>query len=78
MTDGEKSKNGIDFGTVVGAGAAILAFIFVVQNTGSGTVQLLFWDITMPTWLWALLLFLLGGVSGYFFHWRRRRARRRG
>ena len=30
-----------------------------------------------PAWLWALLLFLLGAVSGYFFAWRRRRARRR-
>ena len=77
MTDSGQSRDGIGFGTVVGVGAAILALIFSVQNTGSGTVEVLFWDFTMPTWVWALLLFLLGGVSGYFFHWRRRRARRR-
>jgi uncharacterized integral membrane protein len=76
MTDGAKAKGGIGFGTIIGGGAALLGLIFIVQNTGSGTVQFLFWDFTMATWVWALLLFLLGGVSGYFFSWRRRRARR--
>ena len=77
MTDGDRARDGIGFGTIIGGGAALLALIFVVQNTGSGTVQFLFWDFTMATWVWALLLFLLGAVSGYFFSWRRRRARRR-
>ena len=77
MTDNDQVKEGVGFGTFVGGGAAILALVFLLQNTGSGTVQFLFWDFTMPTWVWALLLFLLGGVSGDFFHWRRRRARRR-
>ena len=76
MTDGAEAKGGIGFGTIIGGGAALLALIFIVQITGSGTVQFLFWDFTMATWVWALLLFLLGGVSGYFFSWRRRRARR--
>ncbi|MCJ7779328.1 MAG: LapA family protein [Acidimicrobiia bacterium] len=78
MTDTSESKRGIGFGTIVGGGAALLALIFVVQNTGSGTVQFLFWDFTTATWVWALLLFLLGGVSGYFFHWHRSRSRRQG
>jgi uncharacterized integral membrane protein len=77
MADGDGANGGIGFGTIIGGGAALLALIFVVQNTGSGTVQFLFWDFTMATWVWALLLFLLGAVSGYFFSWRRRRARRR-
>jgi uncharacterized integral membrane protein len=77
MTDGDRARDGIGFGTIIGGGAALLALIFVVQNTGSGTVQFLFWDFTMATWVWALLLFLLGAVSGYFLAWRRRRARRR-
>ena len=78
MADGDGTRDGIGFGTIIGGGAALLALIFVVQNTGSGTVQILFWEFTMATWVWALLLFLLGAVSGYFFSWRRRRARRRG
>jgi uncharacterized integral membrane protein len=77
MTDRAESKGGIGFGTIVGGGAALLALIFTVQNTGSGTIQFLFWDFTMATWVWVLLLFLLGGVSGYFFQWHQRRARRK-
>ncbi len=77
MADSAESKGGIGFGTIVGGGAALLALIFIVQNTGSGTVQFLFWDFTMATWVWALLLFLLGGVSGYYLHWHRRRTRRK-
>ena len=77
MANGDEAKGGIGLGTIIGGGAALLALIFIVQNTGSGTVQFLFWDFTMATWVWALLLFLLGAVSGYFFAWRRRRARRK-
>jgi uncharacterized integral membrane protein len=77
MTDGSERKGGVGVGTILAGGAALIALIFVVQNTGSGTVDFLFWEFTMATWLWALLLFLLGGVSGYFFHWSRIRARRR-
>ena len=77
MADGSEKRGGVGVGTILGAGAALIALIFVVQNTGSGTVEFLLWDFTMATWLWALLLFLLGGVSGYFFHWSRVRARNR-
>ena len=61
----------------MGGGAVVIALIFIVQNTGSGTVTFLVWDFTMATWLMALILFVLGGVSGYFFHWSRVRARRK-
>ncbi len=77
MTDGSEKKGGIGIGTILGGGAGLIALIFVVQNTATRTVQFLFWDFTMASWLWASLLFLLGGVSGYFFHWSRVRARRR-
>jgi uncharacterized integral membrane protein len=75
MTDRD-GGGGTSLGTIIAGGAAVLALILILQNTGSGTVQFLFWDFTFATWVWALLLFLLGGVSGYFFHWSRRRARR--
>jgi uncharacterized integral membrane protein len=77
MTDRNDAERGVGLGAIVGGVAALLALIFIVQNTESGTVQFLFWDFTLATWVWALLLFILGGVSGYFFHWQRRRARRR-
>ncbi len=77
MTDRNEAERGVGLGAVVGGVSALVALIFIVQNTESGTVEFLFWDFTMATWVWALVLFVLGGVSGYFFHWQRRRARRR-
>jgi uncharacterized integral membrane protein len=64
-------------GKVVGLISIIIALIFILQNTGSGSVSFLFWDFTLPTWLWAAGLFVLGGVAGYSFHWSRARARRK-
>ncbi len=77
MTERNEAERGAGLGAIVGGVSALLALIFIVQNTESGTVEFLFWDFTMATWVWALVLFVLGGVSGYFFHWQRRRARRR-
>ena len=81
MTDNtpqdQGKKSSIGAGTIIGGVAAVIALIFILQNTGSGEVQFLAWSFTFPIWLWALILFLLGGVSGYFFHWQRIRARRK-
>ena len=81
MTDGgangQGDKSGIGAGAIIGGISALVALIFILQNTGSGEVQFLAWSFTFPIWLWALILFLLGGVSGYFFHWQRIRARRK-
>jgi uncharacterized integral membrane protein len=72
----QAEENGIGTGAIVGAVAAVIALIFILQNTGSGDVRFLAWSFTFPIWLWALILFILGGVSGYFLHWQRARVRR--
>jgi uncharacterized integral membrane protein len=36
-------------GTIV---IAVLALIFVFQNTGRGQVQFLLWTVTAPAWAW--------------------------
>ena len=81
MTDsassGRRDKSGTGAGTIIGGIAAVIALIFILQNTGSGEIQFLAWSFTFPIWLWASIPFLLGGVSGYFFHWQRERARRK-
>ena len=70
-------KKSVGAGTIIGGITAVIALIFILQNTGSGEVNFLAWSFTFPIWLWALILFLLGGVSGYFFHWQRIRSRRK-
>ena len=77
-TNRQVDKRGVNAGGIIGGIAAVIALIFILQNTGSGEVQFLAWSFTFPIWLWALILFLLGGVSGYFLHWQRVRARRKG
>lgn len=52
-----------------------LAVIFVIQNADSGRVTLLFWDLTMPGWLWMAVLFLAGVTVGSVFPWFRKRAK---
>lgn len=78
MTDGfgrpERGSRRVSGGMVLGGIAAVLALVFVVQNTESGTVQFLAWDFTLATWLWALVLFSLGAVTGYFLRSSRRRS----
>lgn len=75
QNQGDKSSIGV--GTIIGGITAVIALIFILQNTGSQEMQFLAWSINLPMWLWAAILFLLGGVSGYFFHWQRARARRK-
>lgn len=58
---------------VAGVVVAVLALIFVFQNTGRGTVQFFFWDIDAPAWLWLLVLFAAGVVVGSMFPWLRRK-----
>ena len=49
---------------IVGGVLALLALIFVFQNTDSRSVNLLFWDLTAPTWLWLLVIFAVGVIVG--------------
>jgi uncharacterized integral membrane protein len=55
---------------------AVLATVFVFQNTAKGPVNVLFWTIRMPAWIWLLAVFLAGVVVGSVFPWLRRRAKR--
>lgn len=60
---------------VIAAVIAIVALVFVFQNTGNGRVELLVWSITMPTWIWLLVIFIAGVVTGSLFPWMHRRPR---
>jgi uncharacterized integral membrane protein len=53
-----------------------LALIFVLENTHKRTVHFLFWHLTMPTWIWAVMVFAAGVIIGSLFPWLRLRRNR--
>ena len=59
--------------TVVGVGIAVVALVFVFQNTAEGRIDFLFWSITLPAWIWLLVIFAAGAVVGSIFPWLRPR-----
>lgn len=54
---------------------AVLALIFVFQNTARGQVRFLFWTVTAPAWAWLLVIFVAGLIVGSLFPWLRRSGR---
>lgn len=61
---------------IIAAIIAVLALVFVVQNTGKGEVDFLFWTLSMPAWIWLLVIFAAGLVVGSIFPWLRPRKKR--
>jgi uncharacterized integral membrane protein len=56
----------------------VLATVFVFQNTAKGQVNVFFWTVRMPAWIWLLGVFLVGVAVGRMLPWLRRKARQRG
>lgn len=59
--------------TIVAAILALLALVFVFQNTSSRRVHFLFWSMSLPTWIWLLVIFVVGVVAGSLFPWLRKK-----
>lgn len=73
-----RGRSGVSGKAVVAIVLSVLALIFVFQNTNSARIDLFFWHVTAPTWIWLLVLFVGGVVVGSIFPWFRRRSRRDG
>lgn len=58
-------------GQWIGLIALALFIIFVVQNTNDGSMEVLFWELTLPVWVFFVGVFLLGAVFGWFAKGRR-------
>ncbi|HEX7717376.1 MAG TPA: LapA family protein [Marmoricola sp.] len=52
---------------------AVLALVFVFQNTAERRVHFWFWYASMPMWVWFLALLAAGVVIGSLFPWLRPR-----
>ncbi len=71
----EKSRR-ISAKVVVWIVLAVLVLIFIIQNTKSVRVDLLFWNVQTGLWLMLLVVFLVGLGLGWLLA--RLRAGRRG
>lgn len=64
------------FATVAGIVITVIAVIFVVQNTEDVTVDFLWLSLSMPLWVFILIMLALGAALGWIVRWRWRRRRR--
>jgi len=62
---------------IIGVILAVVALVFILQNTSKSRVDLFVWDFAAPKWIWMLILFGAGLVVGSIFPWFRRRDRKR-
>jgi uncharacterized integral membrane protein len=46
--------------------AAVLAVVFVFQNTDTASLKIIFFTVEMPTWIAFLALLAIGVGIGYF------------
>ncbi|NGO09670.1 LapA family protein [Streptomyces sp. HC44] len=59
-------------GRIAVAVLAVLALIFVFQNTGDTEIRLIVPEVTMPLWLSLLGTMVIGALCGAYFMGRRR------
>ena len=49
---------------IIGIIIAVIAVIFMIQNTDDAQISLLMFDVTLPLWIVILVVFLLGMFLG--------------
>jgi uncharacterized integral membrane protein len=58
---------------IIAAIIAVVALLFVFQNTGTGHFHFLFFDFQAPVWIWLLVVFAGGIATGLLIASRRAR-----
>ena len=51
----------------------VLVVIFIFQNTARGRINVFFWHVTLPTWVWLAGVLVVGVLVGSLFPWFRPR-----
>lgn len=52
---------------IIGGILAVLAVVFVFQNTDSAKLKIIFFTVEMPRWIAFLVLLVIGAIIGYIF-----------
>lgn len=74
----QKSRRRIAPRLVVVAVLAVLALVFIVQNSQPTQIRLLVPLVTMPLWTALASMLVVGFAIGYALNWRRRELPRSG
>lgn len=69
------TNEGMSGGAIALIVVAALLLLFILQNGEKGTINFLFWDVTMRTWTALLIAASLGFATGYLVATLRRRRR---
>lgn len=69
------TREGMSGGAIALVVVGVLLLLFILQNGEKGTINFLFWDVTMRTWMALSIAALLGFVGGYLVARLRRRRR---
>ena len=65
------SDIGVSPTLIIGGVIAVLSLIFIFQNTSTGHVDFLWFDFEAPRWVWMILLFRAGMLTGVLVEQRR-------
>jgi len=71
------TSKGISPKQIIGAIIVVLALIFVFQNSATRSVHFLFWKMSMPTWIWLLIVFIAGIAVGLLLPRMRARSKKK-
>ena len=69
VRSGQPAKRRVTAKLVIVLILIALALIFIFQNTGKREVNFLFWTVSAPTWIWLLIVLVVGVIIGSMFPW---------
>jgi uncharacterized integral membrane protein len=66
MKQPQPTRSGPSAAMIVWGVVIVLAIVFIAQNTHTSRINLLFWDIRGPAWVWLVVIFGAGFLTGFF------------
>ena len=68
---GGGARKPIPWRLYLGIVAVVVAVVVILQNQDDAPFHVLFWTVTLPTWVMLLIALALGVVVGWLLHYRR-------
>ena len=68
-----QERTGLKPGPIIGLGVLALFLVFIFQNGEDSDIHFLWFDLALPFWVFAVAIFALGIMFGWFARWRQGR-----